>query len=242
MGPMSEDDPVRKSHGSSGWRIAAVAIFALAVAAAGAHSATTPGFTARVDNPWFPLRPGTVYVYRGVKDGKVARDVLTVTHRVKTIQGAPCVVVADRLYLGGRLEERTTDWYTQDRRGNVWYFGESTAELDVHGRVTSTEGTWLAGRQGAKPGIYMPGRPTPGRSGRQEFYPGHAEDHFRVLSLHAPVRVPYTSSSNALLTREWTPLEPGVVDHKLYVRGIGTVLEQTVKGGDEHLELVSVRR
>jgi hypothetical protein len=205
-------------------------------------SPSPSGFSARVDNPWFPLRPGTTYVYRGVKDGEPARDVLTVTHDVKAIQGAPCVVVKDRLYLRGRLEERTTDWYTQDARGNVWYFGESTAELDARGRVKTTEGTWQAGRAGAKAGIYMPAHPTVGRSGRQEFYEGHAEDHFEVLSLHASVRVPYTSSSRALLTKEWTPLEPGVVDHKLYVRGIGTVLEQTVKGGDERQELVSVRR
>jgi hypothetical protein len=200
------------------------------------------GFTARVDNPWFPLRPGTVYVYRGVKDGASARDVVTVTHGVKTIAGAPCVVVKDRLYLAGKLAERTTDWYTQDGRGNVWYFGEATAELDKRGHVTSTEGTWQAGRDGAKPGIYMPAHPTPGRSGRQEFYEGHAEDHFQVLSIRASIRVPYTSSTNALLTKEWTPLEPGVVDHKLYVRGVGTVLEQTMTGGDERLELVSIRR
>ncbi len=201
-----------------------------------------PGFTARVDNPWFPLRPGTVSVYTGMKDGRRARDVVTVTRRVTKIDRAPCVVVKDRLYLNGKLQERTTDWYSQDSRGNVWYFGESTAELDAHGRVTSTEGTWRAGRDGAQPGIYMPARPVPGRTGRQEFYKGHAEDHFEVLSLHASVRVPYTSSSNALLTKEWTPLEPRVLDHKLYLRGIGTVLEQTVKGGDERLELVSVGR
>jgi len=165
-----------------------------------------------------------------------------VTHRVKTIQGAPCVVVADRLYLAGRLEERTSDWYSQDRRGNVWYFGESTAELDAHGRVTTTEGSWQAGRDGAKAGIYMPAHPVPGRFGRQEYYKGQAEDHFEVLGLRAAVSVPFVSSRRALLTKEWTPLEPRVVDHKLYVRGIGTVLEQTVRGGDERNALVSVTR
>jgi len=205
-------------------------------------SPSPSGFVPRVDNPWFPLRPGTTYVYRGTKDGEVARDVVTVTHGVKKIGGVSCTVVKDRLYLGGRLAERTTDWYAQDKRGNVWYFGESTAELNPHGRVTSTEGSWQAGRDGAEPGIYMPAHPTPGRTGRQEHYAGHAEDHFEVLSLHASVRVPYTSSRDALLTKEWTPLEPGVVDHKLYVRGIGTVLERSVKGGDERLELVSFSR
>src|SRR4051812_6669448 len=207
-----------------------------------AFASPGPGFTARVDNPWFPLRPGTTYVYRGVKDGEPVRDIVTVTHRIRKIRDAPCVVVSDRLYARGRLAERTTDWYSQDARGNVWYFGEATAELDARGRVTTTEGSWQAGRDGAKAGIYMPARPVPGRFGRQEFYEGHAEDHFRVLSLRAAVRVPYTSSHRALLTKEWTPLEPGVVDHKLYVRGIGTVLEQTVKGGDERQELVSVTR
>ena len=87
----------------------------------------------------------------------------------------------------------------------------------------------------------MPARPVPGRFGRQEFYEGQADDHFLVLSLRAAVRVPYTSSHRALLTKEWTPLEPGVIDHKYYIRGVGTVLEKTVKGGDERNTLISVR-
>jgi hypothetical protein len=200
-----------------------------------AASLAGPGFSARVDNPWFPLTPGTTYVYEGSKDGQPGRDVVTVTRRTATIGGAPCAVVTDLLYLRGRLAERTTDWYTQDSRGNVWYFGEQTAELDRRGRVTSTEGTWQAGVNGAKPGIFMPARPRVGASFRQEFFPGHADDHFRIIGLFG------TPTRNALLTREWTPLEPGVIDHKLYVRGVGVVLEETVRGGREHFELVSVR-
>jgi hypothetical protein len=212
----------------------------------GGGKATTTGdagprFSARVDNAWFPLRPGARYVYRGVKDGKPSRDVVDVTSETKTIRGAPCVVVHDRLYVRGRLAERTADWYTQDERGNVWYFGEDTAELDARGRVTSREGTWQAGRNGAKPGIFMPAELHAGASYRQEFYRGHAEDHFVVLSTRAHVRAPFVTSARALLTKETTPLEAGVVDHKYYVRGIGTVLEQTVKGGDERNALVAFR-
>jgi hypothetical protein len=199
-------------------------------------------FSARVDNPWFPLKPGTVYVYRGVKDGHPARDVLAVTHQTTKIDGVPCVVIQDRLYLSGRLAERTTDWYSQDKQGNVWYFGEATAVLDKKGHVTSSEGSFKAGVDGAQPGIYMTGNPKPGQSARQEYYKGHAEDHFQVIQLNASVKVPYLSSKQALLTREWTPLEPGVLDHKLYVSGIGTVLEVAVKGGTERLELVSFKR
>lgn len=209
----------------------------------GAGSHAKPGqFSARVTNPWFPLLPGSTWVYRGVKDGEHSREVMTVTHRTKTIQGAPCVVVSDRLYLHGRLEERTSDYYTQDSRGRVWYFGEDTAELDRNGNVKDTSGSWLSGKDGAQPGIFMYAHPRAGQSARQEFLKGEAEDHFQVLRLGEHVSVPFKDFGDALLTKEWTPLEPGVIDHKYYARGIGTVLEQTAKGPLERNELVSFRR
>jgi hypothetical protein len=198
-------------------------------------------FSARVDNAWYPLLPGTRYVYAGIKDGRPARNVVVVTRRTKTIQGASCVVVDDRLYLSGRLAERTTDWYTQDSAGNVWYFGEQTAELDRKGNVTSTEGSWQAGVDGAEPGIFMPARPRVGRSFRQEYYEGHAEDHFSVEGVFASVAAP-AGAERTLLTREWTPLERGVIDQKVYVHGIGQVVEQMARGGNEHLVLTSLGR
>jgi hypothetical protein len=215
--------------------------------AARAHSSSYRGapprppatdFSARIDNPWYPLQPGTRYVYIGTKDGQPSRDVLTVTHQTRVIDGVTCVVVHDRLYLRGRLGERTTDYYTQDSRGNVWYFGEKTAELDRNGHITNTTGTWMTGVDGAQPGIYMPAHPRLGQSARQEYYKGQAEDHFKVIGLFHPVAV--SAGTNTLLTQEWTPLEPGTIDHKLYVRGIGTVLEQTEKGGSERAELISL--
>lgn len=118
-------------------------------------------FAQRIDNPWFPLLPGTVYEYRGVRDGKQARDVLTVTHQHATVQGIQTTVLHDRLWLNGRLFERTTDWYAQDKQGNVWYLGESTALLNAHGKVTSTEGSWKAGVGGAQPGSTCSLTPSP---------------------------------------------------------------------------------
>ena len=224
-------------------RILSLAVLATVAAALATSVGATPpmaGFSAKVDNPWFPLKPGTRYVYTGVKDAQPSRDVVAVTHRTRTIAGVPCIVVEDRLYLRGRLGERTADWYSQDARGNVWYFGEQTAELDRRGRVTSTEGTWRAGVDGARAGIFMPAQPHVGQAGRQEYYKGHAEDHFKVIGLFHSVHAPGTK--NALLVQETTPLEPGTVDHKLYVRGIGVVLEQTERGGDERNELVSLTR
>jgi hypothetical protein len=221
-----------------------VTVLSLVVPAAAAQSASSippaSSFSATVDNPWFPLLAGTRYVYTGVKDGKRSRDVMVVTHATRTIDGVPCVAVSDRLYLAGHLEERTTDWYSQDAHGNVWYFGERTAELDAHGHVTSTEGTWLAGVGGAQPGIYMPAEPRVGQSGRQEYYKGHAEDHFKVIGRFNTVSP--RGEANTVVTAETTPLEPGTVDHKMYVRGIGTVLEQTQRGPNERNELISVTR
>jgi hypothetical protein len=211
-------------------------------------SATTPvkldpsNFVPHVTNPWFPLKPGTTWIYRGVKDAKQTRNVVTVTHRTRTIVGVRATEVHDLLYEAGHLEERTSDWYAQDKRGNVWYLGEATAELDKNGRVTSREGSWLTGVNGAEAGIYIPGHPHVGDAARQEYYKGHADDHFQVLSLTATVEVPYISSHHALLTKEWTPLEPGVLDHKYYVRGIGNVKEISVKGPVERNVLVAVRR
>jgi len=227
-------------------RLAQLVVALLIAAAIASASAPTAGaidpsnFTAHVDNPWLPFVPGTAFVYSGVKDGKPTRDVVTVTHQTALIEGVPCIAIHDDLFEQGRLEERTTDWYSQDRQGNVWYFGEATAELDLHGKVTSREGSWRAGVDGARPGIFMPGRPSVGVSGRQEYYKGHAEDHFRVVSQNATVRVPYLVSTHALETVEWTPLEPGVLDQKLYVRGIGNVKEASKRGPVERNVLVSV--
>jgi hypothetical protein len=196
-----------------------------------------------VTNSWFPLARGSVYVYEGQKDGKQARDVMTVTRKVKTITGIRAAVVADRLFLNGQLAERTTDWYAQDKHGTVWYLGEKTAELNGRGKVTSTEGSFLNGRDGAKGGIFMPANPQVGQSFQQESLKGEAEDRFRILDLATSVTTPAASSQSAMLTKETTPLEPKVVDHKYYVRGIGTVKEQQVAGAPpgeaEETQLIS---
>jgi hypothetical protein len=223
-----------------------VAATALATSLAGVGAAASGvAFTsasARVTNSWFPLKPGTIAVYAGIKDGLSAVDVFKVTHRTQVIDGVRCVVIDDQLYLAGQRAERTTDWYAQDRAGNVWYFGEATAELNPNGTIKSTAGTFQAGKNGARQGIFMPAHPRIGASGQQEFSKGNAEDHFKILSLSAHISTPGGSSRHALLTQETTPLEPGVLDHKTYVRGIGTVLEATLKGGDERLTLVSFNR
>ncbi|WP_457205664.1 hypothetical protein [Nocardioides sp. P5_C9_2] len=211
-------------------------------ASPGQHHPTPSHFTrGRVTNPYFPLEPGTVLVYRGVTDGRPGRDVVYVAPRTRVIDGVRCRVVVDRLVVDGVLTERTRDYYAQTRAGTVWYFGEDTAELDEDGTVTSREGTFHSGRDGAEAGIFMPAHPRVGQGFHQEDYPGHAEDRFVVRSLHASVTTVFTTSRDALLTAERSALEPGVVEHKLYVRGVGDVADRDVRGGSDQQELVAVR-
>ena len=197
-------------------------------------------FSPDVTNPWFPLTPGRTLVYAGTKDGRRALDLFAPSRRTRVVGGVRARVVEDRLYLDNVLEERTSDYYAQDRCGNVWYFGEDTATLDRHGNVVDTEGSWHAGVDGARPGVFMQAHPQLGRRFRQEWYQGQAEDVFKVIDRSAAVTVPYGSFRHALRTAEWTALEPAVLDNKYYVRGVGEVAELSVKGPREALRLVEV--
>ncbi len=197
-------------------------------------------FTARVDNQLFPLKPGTTLVYSGTKDGKIALDLFAPSRQTQVIDGVRTRVVQDRLFLDSVLEERTRDYYAQDRCGNVWYFGEDTAELDRHGNVISTEGSFHAGLDGAQPGVFLQADPQLHRRFRQEWYRGHAEDTYKAVDLSTPKTVPYGSFQNALRTAETTALEPNVLDNKWYVRGIGEVEELAVQGPTEKLVLIDV--
>jgi hypothetical protein len=193
-----------------------------------------------VDNPYFPLVPGTTLVYEGQSDGE--REVVTVrvTSRTKEILGVTCVVVGDTVTVAGQVHEDTFDWYAQDVDGNVWYMGEDTKEYE-DGKVVSTEGSWEAGVNGALPGVIMPAHPEVGLAYTQEHYAGEAEDKGKVVGLGELVTVPFGSFDEVLVTEDWTPLEPKIREHKSYAPGIGVVFEEIVRGGQGVLRLVDVR-
>ena len=159
---------------------------------------------------------------------------MTVTSDTKKVMGVECVVVDDKEWEDGKLIEKTYDWFAQDNKGTVWYFGEDTKEYE-NGKVVSTKGSWEAGVDGAKPGIIMQADPKVGQSYYQEYYPGEAMDKARVLSFNASVRVPYGSFDEVLETKEWTPLQPGFSEKKYYVRGVGPL------GNPRDLALVGVK-
>jgi hypothetical protein len=187
-------------------------------------------FTTKIDNEYFPMKPGTTFLY----EGGTQRGQMSVTNHTKKVMGVECVVVDHKEWEGDMLIERTYDWYAQDEQGTVWYFGENTKEYE-NGKVVSTKGSWEAGVDGAKPGIIMQAHPKVGQSYHQEYYPGEAMDMARVMSLEASARVPYGSFDEVLETREWTPLQPGFSERKYYVRGVGPL------GNPADLGLVAVK-
>ena len=198
-------------------------------------------FTTEIDNPYWPMAPGSRWVYRETEaEGSESRVVVTVTGRIKTIIGIEARVVHDVVTDEDGVVEDTLDWYAQDDDGNVWYLGEETKELEK-GKVVSTEGSWEAGVDGAQPGIIVPADPEPGLAYRQEYLKGEAEDAAEVLAVDAAVRVPFGSFEEVLQTRDYTPLDPTLVEQKFYARGIGPVRAVTVSGGSDREVLLDFR-
>jgi hypothetical protein len=200
-------------------------------------------FTTNIDNPHWPMAPGSRWVYRETDaEGAKLRVEVTVTPKTKRIaNGVEARVVHDLVTEKGQPVENTYDWYAQDSDGNLWYMGEDTKEYE-NGKVTSTAGSWEAGVDGAQPGIALPADPKPGLTYRQEYYAGEAEDNGEIVSLDEQAEVPAGHYQPVLMTKDTTPIEPKVLEFKFYARGIGPVLELTASGGSDRDELVSFKR
>ena len=238
-------------------RVAAAGALALAILAAGC-SAPTPSirnpaalvegqpyepaidpadFSNPIANDYFPLDPGLVTIFEG-GDEHVE---VTVTSDTKVIIGVTTHVITDQVFVGGELQEDTIDWYAADNFGNVWYFGEQTAEYE-NGQITTTEGSWEAGVDGALPGIIMLADPQVGDTYRQEFYAGQAEDVAKVFAVDESITVPKDTYDLVLVTEDWSLLTPDVHERKWYAPRVGVVSEETISGGSGTLSLIDIRR
>jgi len=189
-------------------------------------------FSTRIDNPYWPMDPGTRWTYRETdQEGAELQVVVTVTDQTKKIaNGVTARVVRDTVTEDGKLVEDTLDWYAQDKEGNIWYMGENTAEFE-NGKLVTKSGSFEAGVDGAQPGIIMPGKPKDGMQYRQEYYKGEAEDNGAILSTGEMAETPYGQFDNALLTKDTIAIEPNVLEYKLYAKDVGLVLALGVSGG-----------
>ena len=195
-------------------------------------------FVDTIDNPYLPLALGSRWVYEGETADGHERVVVAVTDQHKEVMGIPAVVVRDTVHAGGQVVEDTYDWFGQDRDGNVWYLGEDTTTFE-NGQVTSTDGSWEGGVDGALPGIAMPADPAVGDAYRQEFLAGEAEDMGEIRRVGQDRSTPAGDYTDVVVTGEWTPIEPAIIEEKYYAPGVGNVASVSVAGEPDRLDLVS---
>ncbi len=195
-------------------------------------------FVSKIDNPYFPLVPGETMIYRGRNAGDLIVDRFAITHNTRVIDGVTCVEVRDSVYTNGALTEDTRDWFAQDKDGNVWYFGENTAELE-DGLLATIDGSFMAGVNHDEPGIVMKAHSAIGDFYRQEFSLGNAEDYAQTIGLDATVKVPFGTFDHCLKSEETTPLEPDALEDKFFAPGIGNVLTVDLVSGERD-ELVQI--
>jgi hypothetical protein len=235
----------KKLIGVAAAAVVAGAVAVLAPWASSAGSGYEPvldpaNFTTTIDNPYFPLPVGRTLVYQGVKDGQTQVDRVTVTNQTKVVaEGITARVVTDIATHNGTVLERTSDWYAQDKQGNVWYVGEDTAAFLPSGKV-DTSGSWEAGVHDAEPGVVMEANPQIPDAYRQEFLSGQAEDTAWIVGTSGAFTVPDGTFKNVLTSLEATRIEPGAYDEKVYAPGIGMIREEALTGATEFAELVSV--
>jgi hypothetical protein len=216
-----------------------------AAAGTSAHRGYEPvlnpkNFVRVINNLYYPLPVGRTLIYRGVRDGRTQTDRVQVTSGTKVLEGITATAVSDVARHNGKLLEKTTDWFAQDKQGNVWYLGEKTAAFLPNGKVDRS-GSWQAGVNDGEPGIVMLAHPQIPEAYRQEFLRGQAEDTAWIISRGGAVKVPFGVLHNVVASLEFTRLEPGVIDQKIYAPGIGIVRELSQKGPLEVTRLVSVR-
>lgn len=228
-----------------------VAMMLSGISAKDATPVFDPGnFDSPAENTYMPKTIGSTYVYEAETEDGLVHNEITFTSDTKTILGILCTVVQDVEWVfvegtGFVKTEETDDWHAWDNDGNVWYFGEDTVEYlyddDWNLIGTSTEGSWEAGVDGAEPGVVMLAEPRPGNSYRQEYYEGVAEDMGKVLRDNASVPLPLDDFTDCLVTKEWTPLSPGEIEHKYYAPNVGLVYIEELKGKTVHVELIEIR-
>jgi hypothetical protein len=199
-------------------------------------------FVKAINNSYFPLVAGSTSIFSGTQDTSKLIEQITVTKKTRKIMNLTCVEVDSTLTVDDKLAETTTNWYAQDKQGNVWSFGASVKKYSTAGKVTSTAGSWLAGSNGALPGIVMQANPGADLTYRQDYSKGQAEDMAQVLSLNESVTGTAGSYTNVLEIKEWSALKPDVVFNKWYAKDVGLIMSKEVQGGTQELQLTETKK
>jgi hypothetical protein len=176
-------------------------------------------------NGYFLLEPGFVLVL----EGGGTRLQITVTADTKQVDGVTTRVVEEREWKGGKLYEVARNYFAIcEQSKDVFYFGEDV-DFYENGRVVRHDGTWLAGKNGSKAGLIMPGTPKLGMKYYQELAPGVAMDRAEIVSLTDTCKTPAGTFKNCMRVKEGSDLDPRTVEYKYHAPGIGLVRDEDLR-------------
>ena len=196
-------------------------------------------FTIKITNPHFSLSVGKKITYAGDALGGTEKTEINVLTETRKIMGVETLVYSDKVWLNGELIEDTKDYLAQDKEGNVWYFGEEAVNMEK-GKVLDHKGSWIAGVDGALPGIWLKANNKVGDSYRQEYYKGQAEDMTDVIATNVTVKTKLATYLNCLKMFDWTPLNPESKENKYYCPEVGALV--LIEENGKKVELTSVRQ
>lgn len=192
-----------------------------------------------INNKYFSLPVGRKLIYEGDTEDGLERVEITISGDIKEILGVKTLVYLDKVWLDNELVEETKDYLAQDIYGNVWYFGEDVNNYEDN-RLLDHEGAWLAGVDGAQPGIWIKAAHVVGDSYRQEYYKGKAEDMRDVSTTGEPVQIAIGSYKDCVKMYDWTPLEPDAKEFKHYCSEVGAMVLETKPDTGESLKLTGI--
>ena len=176
-------------------------------------------------NPYFILEPG----YQLALDGDNTRLEVTVLDETRVVDGVTTRIVEEKEWKDGKLYEVARNYFAicQESK-DVFYFGEDV-DFYENGRVVKHDGSWLAGQNGNKAGLIMPGAPKVGMKYYQEIAPGVAMDRAEIVSLTETCKTPAGTFTNCLKVKEGTALDPKETEHKFYAPGVGLLRDQDLR-------------
>lgn len=187
-------------------------------------------FTARVDHPLFSPASYRLEVFEGTeRDPDTGKTIKTraekrVQEKTELVAGVPVTVLEVKEYENDELVETTLDYFAQHRDGSVWYFGERINDYEG-GKIVGHGGQWLAGEGNAKPGVYLPAKPSVGQEFAQERAPGVAEDRSTILTVGAEVMTPAGKFTDCIRVKDYSPIDK-VDEFKFYCPRVGIVREE----------------
>jgi hypothetical protein len=143
-------------------------------------------------------------------------------------------VVEEREWLDGELAQVSYNYFARcPDTNNIYYFGETVDHYEDD-EIVGHEGSWLAGVDGARPGLAMPGTFLIGSRYYMELAPGESMDRGEHLAMNLVVETPAGAFQNCIMVEETSDLEPDEETLKIYSQGVGVIV-------DDHLRLVDFR-